>query len=75
MDTIAAIVTAPGHGGLAVLRLSGPDALPIANTCFRPARAEPLSWGDDHRAVFGEFARGLAAVLARRTARARVVGL
>lgn len=29
-DTIAAISTPPGTGGIALLRLSGPDALPIA---------------------------------------------
>ena len=28
-DTIAAIATAPGHGGIGVIRLSGPDALAI----------------------------------------------
>jgi len=36
-DTIAAIATAPGAAGLAVLRLSGPDALTIADAAFRGA--------------------------------------
>ena len=36
-DTIAAIATAPGAGGLAVLRVSGPGALAIAATVFRGA--------------------------------------
>ena len=31
-DTIVAIATAPGRGGVGVVRLSGPDALPIAKT-------------------------------------------
>jgi len=41
-DTIAAIATAAG-GGIGVIRLSGPDALPIATTHFRglPASPEP----------------------------------
>ena len=29
-DTIAAIATAPGRGGVAVIRVSGPDAFAIA---------------------------------------------
>jgi tRNA modification GTPase len=34
-DTIAAIATSPGAAGLAVVRLSGPSALPIAGAVFR----------------------------------------
>lgn len=34
-DTIAAIATAPGSGGIAVLRISGPDAIKIADVLFR----------------------------------------
>jgi len=29
-DTIVAIATPPGRGGIGVVRISGPDALPIA---------------------------------------------
>lgn len=36
-DTIAAIATPLGEAGLAVVRISGPDALKIADACFRPA--------------------------------------
>jgi tRNA modification GTPase len=36
-DTIAAIATPPGNGGLAVLRISGRGALAVADACFRPA--------------------------------------
>lgn len=36
-DTIAAISTPIGEGALAVIRISGPDALRIANTIFKPA--------------------------------------
>jgi tRNA modification GTPase len=39
-DTIAAIATPQGEGGLAVVRVSGPDALAIADRVFRGA---PLS--------------------------------
>ncbi|GAB4215363.1 MAG: tRNA uridine-5-carboxymethylaminomethyl(34) synthesis GTPase MnmE [Roseiflexaceae bacterium] len=37
-DTIAAIATPPGAGGIGVIRLSGPEALPIARRMFAPAR-------------------------------------
>jgi len=36
-DTIAAIATPLGEGGLAVIRISGPKALAVADGCFAPA--------------------------------------
>jgi tRNA modification GTPase len=36
-DTIAAIATPLGEGGLAVIRISGPKALVISDRCFVPA--------------------------------------
>jgi tRNA modification GTPase len=41
-DTIAAIATAPGVGGIGVIRVSGPDAARILSKIFRPHRAENL---------------------------------
>ena len=38
-DTIAAIATPLGEGGLAVIRLSGPEALRLADRCFVPAKS------------------------------------
>ena len=38
-DTIAAIATAPGQGGVAIVRMSGPDAERILSGLFRPAKA------------------------------------
>ena len=35
-ETIAAIATPPGEGGIGVIRISGPDALNIAKDVFRP---------------------------------------
>lgn len=35
-DTIAAIATAPGEGGIGIIRLSGSNALDIANKMFKP---------------------------------------
>ena len=42
-DTIAAIATPLGEGALAVIRLSGADALAIAGRCFRPIGASSQS--------------------------------
>ena len=38
-DTICAISTAPGVGGIAVIRVSGPEAIAICNTLFVPQTA------------------------------------
>lgn len=38
-DTIVAVATPPGHGGIGVVRLSGPDARRIAERLMSPARA------------------------------------
>lgn len=35
-DTIAAIATAPGAGGIGIIRISGPLAGPVLNALFRP---------------------------------------
>ena len=52
-DTIVAISTPPGRGGIGVLRLSGPDSLKIAATFFRPkSSSEP---GTPNRAQFGNI--------------------
>ena len=36
-DTIAAIATASGQGGIGIVRISGPDAERILTDVFRPA--------------------------------------
>ncbi len=45
-DTIAAIATPPGDGGLGVVRLSGPQAVPLADLIFRSTT--PLSAASSH---------------------------
>ncbi len=39
-DTIAAVATPPGNGGIAVIRLSGPKSLDILRSIFKPGSAE-----------------------------------
>ena len=40
-ETIAAIATAPGRGGVAVVRVSGPDAAKIGAKVFVSAGKKP----------------------------------
>ena len=50
-DTIAAISTAPGEGAIAVVRLSGPEALDIADRVFEGGVKSSQS--ESHRAFHG----------------------
>ncbi len=54
-DTIAAIATPLGEGGLAVLRISGVQAIPIADRVFTPAgrSALPPSAAPTHTVHYG----------------------
>ena len=56
-DTIAAIATAPGQGGVAIVRLSGPEAEAILLRIFRPAgkAALPLT---SHLLTYGHVFEG-----------------
>ena len=49
-DTIAAIATARGRAALAIVRLSGPEAVAIAATCFQ---GDDLADADSHTAHVG----------------------
>lgn len=51
-DTIAAIATPPGNGGIAVIRLSGPDALSILSAVWRGADPEQFK---SHTLHLGEI--------------------
>lgn len=51
-DTIAAIATAPGEGAVAILRVSGPAAMTVADAVFR-CRGEPPSRRPSHTVVHG----------------------
>ena len=41
-DTIVAIATPPGEGGIGIVRLSGPAALAIGHAIFHPLRSGPF---------------------------------
>lgn len=40
-DTIAAVATPPGMGGIGIIRISGPDALPVLRQVFVPRKPHP----------------------------------
>jgi tRNA modification GTPase len=58
-DTIAAIATPLGEGGLAVIRISGPKALLIADASFRPVGKSSMlpSQALTHTIHFGKVVR------------------
>jgi tRNA modification GTPase len=76
-DTIAAIATPVGEGGLAVIRLSGPRARSIVDQCFVPAGRSALkpSAAPTHTIHYGHIVRNgrnvdevlVAVLLAPRT--------
>ncbi len=57
-DTVAAISTPFGKGGVAVVRISGPDAIAIGDSVFIPHNKKPLSAQQTGRLVYGEILRG-----------------
>ena len=63
-DTIAAIATPLGEGGLAVVRLSGPQALAIADKGFLPVGKHSLkpSATTTHTIQYGKIVRGESTV-------------
>ena len=58
-DTIAAVATPPGNGGISVIRISGSDAVKIADRVFAYGQGQKLSEAGSHvfhygHAVFGD---------------------
>ncbi len=54
-DTIAAVATPAGEGGIAVIRLSGPDSLRIASKVFFPKSNSALETFPSHTIHLGEI--------------------
>lgn len=55
LDTIAAIATPPGEGALGIIRLSGPDAIALADVIFK---GKKLANQPSHTLHFGRIADG-----------------
>ncbi len=56
--TIAAIATAPGAGGIAVVRLSGAESYQVAARVFCPANAAKVEQAKGYTAMYGAFREG-----------------
>ena len=58
-STIAAVATPPGEGGIAVVRLSGPESFRVAEQVFRPMdRRKQVAQAKGYTALYGQFADG-----------------
>lgn len=55
LDTIAAISTPYGKGGVAVIRVSGEDAIAVAERVFFPKDGKILSEKESAKAVYGDI--------------------
>lgn len=63
-DTIAAISTPAGIGGIAVIRISGPKAIEVASRHFTPSRqGHDLGDRSSHTLTFGQIAQPSGEVL------------
>ncbi|MDR1754988.1 MAG: tRNA uridine-5-carboxymethylaminomethyl(34) synthesis GTPase MnmE [Eubacterium sp.] len=58
MNTIAAISTPPGTGGLAVIRISGNEAVNILGRIFLPASGKKVKELKSHTTVYGNIYDG-----------------
>ncbi len=54
-DTICAISTPPGEGGIGIVRLSGAESVRIVSTFFRPASDSKLEKIPSHYLTFGRI--------------------
>ena len=52
-DTISAISTPPGEGGIGIVRVSGPASISIAKKIFTTPKGESLNGVESHRLVHG----------------------
>ena len=57
-DTIAALSTPAAPAGLGVLRISGDDAIAVADRVFRAVSGKPLAALGGWHAAFGHVADG-----------------
>ncbi len=57
-ETIAAISTAPGEAGIGIVRISGPKALDILDTLFKPKRRKSIRGYSPRKMVYGFILEG-----------------
>jgi tRNA modification GTPase len=54
-DTICAVSTAPGEGGIGIIRISGRDAISIVSNVFRPNKKKMLQSAASHTLHYGHI--------------------
>jgi len=57
-DTIAAISTPLGEGGIGIVRISGPDAFAVADAVFRSSKGRRVADVPTHRILYGHIMDG-----------------
>ncbi len=63
MDTIAAIATGSQVSAIGIVRVSGPEALPLMDRVFAPSDGRPMSAHADRKLVYGALSSADGAVL------------
>lgn len=54
-DTIAAIATGAQVAAIGIIRLSGPESIPLMDRLFRPMNGRPMSLAKDRTLVYGRL--------------------
>lgn len=54
-DTICAVSTPPGEGGISIIRISGPRAMELASAVFRPKKGSMLADAPSHTIHYGQI--------------------
>ena len=57
-DTIAAIATAPGEGGIGIIRISGSNSLKVAEEIFKAVSGKKISEYNSRTLVYGNIFDG-----------------
>ena len=57
-DTIAAVSTPPGKGGVALIRCSGAEAFEIARRCFTSKSGKDIEEFSLRHAIYGHICNG-----------------
>ena len=61
-DTIAAIATAPGEGGIGIIRISGDKSLQVAQSIFKSKSGKMIKDYNTRTLIYGKIVDGEKAV-------------
>jgi tRNA U34 5-carboxymethylaminomethyl modifying GTPase MnmE/TrmE len=57
-DTICAVSTPPGEGGIGIIRISGSDAVAVSSRVFKPRRGADIALAASHSLHYGHVVIG-----------------